>query len=119
MTKRNQKITPRDCLAFDAMIIKQNNRARAWIDNNTKLLKFAQALNLNIALRIGLNDCVDGEILNVNKDTSVIKIQENLTNHIYRFRSDSIVPDSFYFAPKIKKLWIYINSNYQVTTEEE
>lgn len=44
------------------MMIKQNNIARAWIDNNIKLLKFVQALNLNIRLRMGINGFVDGKI---------------------------------------------------------
>lgn len=119
MAKKNQKITPKGCLAFSATVIKQNNIARTWIDNNIKLLKFAQALNLNIMLRIGLNGCVDGEILDANKDTSVVKFQEKITNHIYRFRSDSVIPDTFYFDPEEKSLWVYINDKYQVTTEEE
>ena len=118
-TKKNQKITPKGYLAFNATVIKQNNIGRAWIDNNIKLLKFAQALNLNVVLRMDFNKRVNGEILDVNKDTSVIKVQEELTNHIYRFRSDSIIPDTFYFETEEKRLWIYINDNYQVTTGEE
>lgn len=118
-TKKNQKITPKGCLAFNAIMIKQNNIARAWIDNNIKLLESAQALNLNIRLRMGINGFVDGKILDVNKDTSVIKVQEKLANCIYKFRSDSIIPDTFYFNPEEKRLWVYINDKYQVTTEEE
>lgn len=117
MAKNNQKITPKGYLAFDAGVAGQNNIARAWIDNNIKLLEFAQALDLNIRLRMGVNGFVDGKILDVNKDTSVIKVQEELTNCIYKFRSDSIIPDTFYFKTEGKRLWVFINDNYQITTE--
>ena len=116
-TKKNQEVTPKGYLAFNAMMVMQDNIARAWIDNNIKLLKFAQALNLNIRLRMGINGFVDGEILDVNKNTSVIKVKEKLTNHIYKFRSDSIIPDTFYFKPEEKRLWVYINDKYLITTE--
>lgn len=116
-TKKNYK-TFEDYLAFNAMTTQQNNIGRVWIDNNIELLKFAQALNLDIRLRMGISGFVDGEILDVNRDTSVIKVQEKTTNHIYKFRSNSIIPGMFCFKPKEKRLWVYINDKYQVMSGE-